>query len=345
MNLDSNVFIAGHKGLVGSSILEVLQTKGYKNIITKSKNELDLRDSAMVEDFFKINKIDVVLLAAAKVGGIMANNTFRADFIFENLAIQNNIIHNAYKYGVKKLLFLGSSCIYPKLCPQPIKEDYLLNGELEYTNEPYAIAKIAGLKMCESYALQYQCNFISVMPTNLYGINDNFDLYHSHVLPALIRKMYLAKCLQEDDIDSVIKNLGKNYKNILKEFGISKNSITIWGSGNVRREFLHSIDMAKACVFIMENINFKDLINNQDKNIRNTHINIGYGSDISIKELAFLIKNIIGFNGDIVFDNTKPDGTPQKLLDISKLQNLGFKPSIKLEDGIKEVYLHYKARA
>lgn len=345
MNLDSNVFIAGHKGLVGSSILEVLQTKGYKNIITKSKNELDLRDSAMVEDFFKINKIDVVLLAAAKVGGIMANNTFRADFIFENLAIQNNIIHNAYKYGVKKLLFLGSSCIYPKLCPQPIKEDYLLNGELEYTNEPYAIAKIAGLKMCESYALQYQCNFISVMPTNLYGINDNFDLYHSHVLPALIRKMYLAKCLQEDDIDSVIKNLGKNYKNILKEFGISKNSITIWGSGNVRREFLHSIDMAKACIFIMENINFKDLINNQDKNIRNTHINIGYGSDISIKELAFLIKNIIGFNGDIVFDTTKPDGTPQKLLDISKLQNLGFKPSIKLEDGIKEVYLHYKARA
>lgn len=344
MNLDSNVFIAGHKGLVGSSILEVLQTKGYKNIITKSKNELDLRDSAMVEDFFKINKIDVVLLAAAKVGGIMANNTFRADFIFENLAIQNNIIHNAYKYGVKKLLFLGSSCIYPKLCPQPIKEDYLLNGELEYTNEPYAIAKIAGLKMCESYALQYQCNFISVMPTNLYGINDNFDLYHSHVLPALIRKMYLAKCLQEDDIDSVIKNLGKNYKNILKEFGISKNSITIWGSGNVRREFLHSIDMAKACAFIMENINFKDLINNQDKNIRNTHINIGYGSDISIKELAFLIKNIIGFNGDIVFDTTKPDGTPQKLLDISKLQNLGFKPSIKLEDGIKEVYLHYKAR-
>lgn len=344
MNLDSNVFIAGHKGLVGSSILEVLQTKGYKNIITKSKNELDLRDSAMVEDFFKINKIDIVLLAAAKVGGIMANNTFRADFIFENLAIQNNIIHNAYKYGVKKLLFLGSSCIYPKLCPQPIKEDYLLNGELEYTNEPYAIAKIAGLKMCESYALQYQCNFISVMPTNLYGINDNFDLYHSHVLPALIRKMYLAKCLQEDDIDSVIKNLGKNYKNILKEFGISKNSITIWGSGNVRREFLHSIDMAKACVFIMENINFKDLINNQDKNIRNTHINIGYGSDISIKELAFLIKNIIGFNGDIVFDTTKPDGTPQKLLDISKLQNLGFKPSIKLEDGIKEVYLHYKAR-
>ena len=344
MNLDSNVFIAGHKGLVGSSILEVLQTKGYKNIITKSKNELDLRDSAMVEDFFKINKIDVVLLAAAKVGGIMANNTFRADFIFENLAIQNNIIHNAYKYGVKKLLFLGSSCIYPKLCPQPIKEDYLLNGELEYTNEPYAIAKIAGLKMCESYALQYQCNFISVMPRNLYGINDNFDLYHSHVLPALIRKMYLAKCLQEDDIDSVIKNLGKNYKNILKEFGISKNSITIWGSGNVRREFLHSIDMAKACVFIMENINLQDLINNQDKNIRNTHINIGYGSDISIKELAFLIKNIIGFNGDIVFDTTKPDGTPQKLLDISKLQNLGFKPSIKLEDGIKEVYLHYKAR-
>lgn len=343
MNLDSNIFVAGHRGLVGSSIFEVLKEKGYKNIITKSRDELDLRDTSKVEDFFKNNKIDVVILAAAKVGGIMANNTFRADFIFENLTIQNNIIHNSYKYGVEKLLFLGSSCIYPKLSPQPIKEEYLLSGELEYTNEPYAIAKIAGLKMCESYALQYGCNFISVMPTNLYGINDNFDLYNSHVLPALIRKMYLGKCLQEDDIDSVINNLGKDYKAILKDFGISKDSINIWGSGNVRREFLHSIDMARACVFIMENVDFKDLANGQ-REVRNTHINIGWGSDMSIKELAYLIKNIVGFGGDIVFDTSKPDGTPQKLLDTSKLQNLGFKPSIKLEEGIKEVYLSYKKR-
>ncbi len=343
MNLNSHIFVAGHKGLVGSSILEVLKQKGYNNIITKSKEELDLKDSNKVESFFSSNKIDIVILAAAKVGGIMANNTFRADFIFENLAIQNNVIHNSYKYGVKKLLFLGSSCIYPKLCPQPIKEEYLLNGELEYTNEPYAIAKIAGLKMCESYALQYGCNFISVMPTNLYGINDNFDLYNSHVLPALIRKMYLAKCLQEDDIESIIKDIGEDYNEILKEFGISKDNINIWGSGNVRREFLHSIDMAKACVFIIENINFKDLIKNYS-NIRNTHINIGCGNDISIRELAYLIKDIVGFDGDIIFDHTKPDGTPQKLLDISKLKNLGFKPSINLEDGIKEVYLHYKSR-
>lgn len=343
MNLDSNIFVAGHRGLVGSSILKVLNDKGYKNIITRSRDELDLKDSALVEELFKNNKIDIVVLAAAKVGGILSNNTFRADFIFENLAIQNNIIHNSYKYGVEKLLFLGSSCIYPKQCLQPIKEEYLLNGELEYTNEPYAIAKIAGLKMCESYAIQYGCNFISVMPTNLYGINDNFDLYNSHVLPAMIRKMYLAKCLQENNMDSIKLNLGENYKSILKEFGISKDSVNIWGSGNVRREFLHSLDMARACVFVLENIDFNDLAKGQ--NVRNTHINIGCGEDISIRELAFLVREIVGFSGEIVFDTSKPDGTPKKLLDISKLKNLGFFPSISLRDGIKEVYEEYKNRA
>ena len=336
MNLDSRIFVAGHRGLVGSSILQVLKGKGYKNIITKDRSELDLRDSALVEDFFKNNNIDIVVLAAAKVGGILANNTFRADFIFENLAIQNNIIHHSHKYNIKKLLFLGSSCIYPKLCPQPIKEEYLLNGELEYTNEPYAIAKIAGLKMCESYALQYDCNFISVMPTNLYGVNDNFDLYHSHVLPAMIRKMHLAKCLQENDLESIKQNLGENHQHILKEFGISKDSVNIWGSGNARREFLHSLDMARACVFVLENIDFKDLAKGQ--NVRNTHINIGCGEDISIRDLAYLVREIVGFGGEIVFDTSKPDGTPQKLLDISKLKNLGFSPSISLKEGIKEVY-------
>lgn len=236
MNLDSNIFVAGHRGLVGSAILQTLQYKGYKNLITKTKNELDLKDSGKTEDFFKKNKIDIVILAAAKVGGIMANNIYRADFIYENMAIQNNVIFNAYKYNVKKLLFLGSSCIYPKYAKQPMSEDYLLSSELEYTNEPYAIAKIAGLKMCESYSIQYGCNFISVMPTNLYGNNDNFDLQNSHVLPALIRKMHIAKCLEDGNIKALKADLGDNYEEILNKFNITKNSVEVWGSGNVRRD-------------------------------------------------------------------------------------------------------------
>lgn len=339
MRLDSRIFVAGHRGLVGSAIVESLQNKGYKNIILKDRKELDLLDSASVEEFFKKENIEVVFLAAAKVGGILANNTYRADFIYENLAIQNNVIFNAYKYGVQKLLFLGSSCIYPKFAKQPMKEEELLCGELEYTNEPYAIAKIAGLKMVESFALQYKCNFLSVMPTNLYGNNDNFELYNSHVLPALIRKIHLAKCLENNDLESVKKDLGSNYQKILDEFKISKNSVGIWGSGEVRREFLHASDMANACIYIMENLNFSDVARGSE--IRNTHINIGYGNDISIKELAYLIKEIVGFKGELVFDASKPDGTPQKLLDSTKLESFGFRAKISLKDGIKSVYQHY----
>ncbi len=343
MKKDSAIFVAGHRGLVGSAIVASLINKGYHNIITKSRDELDLQNFMAVRNFFAQNDIEYIFLAAAKVGGIFANNTYRASFIYENLAIQNNIIENAYRFGVKKLLFLGSSCIYPKFATQPINENCLLNGELEYTNEPYAIAKIAGIKMCESYALQYGCNFISVMPTNLYGNNDNFDLQNSHVLPALIRKMYLAKCLQNGDINAVRNNLGENYKEILEHFNISKNGLEVWGSGNVRREFLHSSDMANACVFVMENVDFDDLVKLSQNNseIRNTHINIGYGSDITIRELAYLIQKIANFDGEIVFNTSKPDGTPQKLLDSSRLNNLGFKPQIDLEFGVKQVYEYY----
>ncbi|GAA7260197.1 GDP-L-fucose synthase [Helicobacter pylori] len=334
MKKDSKIFIAGHRGLVGSAIYQELQERGYTNLFVRTHSELDLSDQAKVEEFFSQEKFDYVFLCAAKVGGIYANNTYRADFIYQNLAIQNAVIHSAYKYGVKKLLFLGSSCIYPKNAPQPMKENALLSSELEYTNEPYAIAKIAGLKMCESYNLQYGTNFLSVMPTNLYGENDNFDLQNSHVLPALLKKIYLAKLLGEGKIDEVKREIGD--LSLLEKHSISAERVVLWGSGNPRREFLHSKDMARACVYIMQNIDFKDLCEGSE--IRNTHINIGYGEDITIADLALMIKEIVGYRGEIHFDHSKLDGTMQKLLDTSKLTSLGWKPSIPLKEGIKEVY-------
>jgi GDP-L-fucose synthase len=316
MNKDSKIYIAGHRGLVGSAIVKNLISKGYTNLIHKSHKELDLLDSVAVANFFKSEQPEYVILAAAKVGGIVANNIYRADFIYENLQIQNNVIHQSYLNGVKKLLFLGSTCIYPKNCPQPMKEEYLLTSELEYTNEPYAIAKIAGIKMCESYNIQYGTNFISVMPTNLYGPNDNFDLETSHVLPALLRKMHEAK----------INNTAK---------------VEIWGSGKPRREFLYSEDMVDACVFLLENKDFKDTYKKGQKEIKNTHINIGTGVDISIKELALTIKKIVGYTGELYFNTDKPDGTMLKLTDPSKLNDFGWKHKVELEDGIKIMYEWY----
>ncbi|WP_100610475.1 GDP-L-fucose synthase family protein [Confluentibacter lentus] len=346
MNKDSKIYIAGHRGLVGSAILKNLQEKAYNNIVTRTHKELDLTNQVAVENFFKEEKPEYVFLAAAKVGGIVANNTYRADFIYENMMIQNNVIHQSYIHNVKKLLFLGSTCIYPKNAPQPMKEEYLLTDTLEYTNEPYAIAKIAGIKMCESYNLQYRTNFISVMPTNLYGPNDNFDLEKSHVLPALIRKIHLAKLLHQGKNNEVIADLRLNTieeaKDYLNKFGVSATSVEIWGSGKPKREFLWSEDMAEACVFIMENRDFKDTFSNTEKEIRNTHINIGTGEDISIKELAETIKEIIGFKGDLVFNYTKPDGTLRKLTDVSKLNSLGWKHTVELKQGIERIYKWYK---
>lgn len=343
MQRDSKIFVAGHRGLVGSSIMQVLQERGYSDLITQTHQELDLSDFAAVEKFFSTHKPEYVILAAAKVGGIAANNEYRADFIYENLAIQNNVIFHAHKHNAKKLLFLGSSCIYPKNAPQPITESSLLTSELEYTNEPYAIAKIAGLKMCESFALQYGCNFLSVMPTNLYGNNDNFDLHTSHVLPALLRKIHLAKLLAQGDSESVRRDVGLSggeLKSFLARFGISAQSVQIWGSGKPRREFLHALDMAKACVYVMEHIDFAD-VRGSEPQVRNTHINIGYGSDVSIAELAQMIKRIVGFEGELVFDSSKPDGTYQKLMDSSKIHALGWQPTIDLESGVASVYAHY----
>lgn len=345
MNKNSKIYIAGHRGLVGSAILKNLQDKGYENIVTRTHKELDLTNQGNVASFFEEENPEYVFLAAAKVGGIVANNVYRADFIYENMMIQNNVIHQSYIHEVKKLLFLGSTCIYPKNCPQPMKEECLLTGPLEYTNEPYAIAKIAGIKMCESYNLQYGTNFISVMPTNLYGPNDNFDLEKSHVLPALIRKIYLAKLLSEAKHEQVVKDLEVNTieeaNQLLNKFGVSKDSVEIWGSGNPRREFLWSEDMADACIFIMENRNFSDTYSKGKTKIRNTHINIGTGKDVSIKELAETIKEIIGFKGGLVFNTNKPDGAKRKLTDVSKLNGLGWKHEVELEEGIKRVYDWY----
>lgn len=301
MEKDSSIYVAGHKGMVGSAILRKLQAEGYSNIICKTSKELDLRNQQETANFFEVYKPEYVFLAAAKVGGILANDKYKADFLYDNLMIQNNVIHQAYKSGVKKLLFLGSSCIYPKMAPQPLKEEYLLTGLLEQTNEPYAIAKIAGIKMCDAYRYQYGCNFISVMPTNLYGPNDNYDLNTSHVLPAMIRKFHEAK---EHNIPEVV----------------------LWGSGKPLREFLHADDLADACYFLMQRYNEAGFVN------------IGVGNDISIAELANLIKGIVGYEGTIVWDATKPDGTPRKLMDVSKLQEAGWKASISLEEGIRRVY-------
>lgn len=305
MEKDAKIYIAGHRGMVGSAILRNLQSKGFSNFVLKTSSELDLKDQQAVAKFFAEEKPEHVFLAAAKVGGIHANNTYRAQFLYENLMIQNNVIHQSYEHGVKKLQFLGSSCIYPKMAPQPLKEDYLLTGPLEYTNEPYAIAKIAGIKMCENYRLQYGCDFISTMPTNLYGPNDNYDLNNSHVLPALIRKFHEAKESNAEFVE-------------------------IWGTGSPKREFLHVDDLAEACVYLMDNYNEPELVN------------IGTGEDIAIKDLALLIKDIVGFEGELRFDTSKPDGTPRKLMDVSKLHSYGWKHKIGLREGITSVYEEFK---
>ena len=304
MEKSSRIYIAGHRGMVGSAIFRKLEQEGFTNLITRTSSELDLRNQRAVTEFFESEKPEYVFLAAAKVGGIVANNTYRADFLYDNLVIQNNIIHNSYMAGVKKLLFLGSSCIYPKLAPQPLKEEYLLTGLLEPTNEPYAIAKIAGIKLCDAYRDQYNCDFISVMPTNLYGYNDNYHPENSHVLPALIRKFHEARV------------------NEAKE-------VVIWGSGSPMREFLFADDLADACFYLMQNYSEPSLIN------------IGTGQDITIKDLALLIKNIVGFEGDLVFDSSRPDGTPRKLMDVSKLHSRGWKHSIELDEGIRLAYADF----
>lgn len=380
MNKDSKIYIAGHAGMVGSAIHRKLKAEGFNNIVTRPREELDLLDQRATAEFFAREKPEYVFLAAAKVGGIMANNTYRAQFIYENLQIQNNVIHQSYLNGVKKLLFLGSSCIYPKHAPQPMKEEHLLTGKLEPTNEPYAIAKIAGIKMCESYNAQYDTNYISAMPTNIYGPNDNFDLETSHVLPALIRKMHLGKCLENEDWDALRKDLDKRplggvdgkagekeilavleangigFKSTVGSGQLASGSIqspvtsgqsankdkvqtanyqlptyvTLWGSGNPRREFLHVEDLADACYFMMQNYDDSQFVN------------VGVGGDISIKELALLIKDILGYEGELKFDTSKPDGTPRKLLDVNRLNDLGWKARIGLREGIEKTFKWYK---
>lgn len=366
MNKDSKIYVAGHKGLVGSALWKNLQSKGYTNLIGRSISELDLMDTQAVNAFFAEEKPEYVVLAAAKVGGIVANNTYRGQFIYENLMIQNNVIHAAYLSGVKKLLFLGSTCIYPREAPQPMPEDCLLTDPLEYTNEPYAIAKIAGIKLCESYNLQYGTNYISVMPTNLYGPNDNFDLEKSHVLPAMIRKMHLGKCLEENNWEAIRNDLNKRpiegvsgesseeeIVSILSKYGIRVNqsqsaSVEIWGTGAPLREFLWSEEMADACVYLLENTDFEDLVRinagasgERPKEIRNTHINIGTGKEITIKDLAYLIREKVGFTGELEFNASKPDGTMRKLTDPSKLHSLGWHHKIEIEDGVKKMYDWY----
>jgi len=354
MEKESKIYIAGHRGLVGSAIVNNLNLKGYTNLIFKTHAELDLTNQSDVETFFIKEKPEYVILAAAKVGGIVANNRYRADFIYENIMIQSNVINQSYLHGVKKLLFLGSTCVYPKNTSQPMSEDSLLTSTLEYTNEPYAIAKIAGIKMCESYNLQYGTNFIAVMPTNLYGPNDNFDLEKSHVLPALLRKIYLGKCLKNKDWKSIRSDFDKNpiervtglssneaILEILAKYGVKEDVIDIWGSGNPKREFLWSEDMADACIFLFENRDFEQTFSDVDQEVKNTHINIGTGIDISIKELAEQIKITIGYKGSFNFDISKPDGTMRKLTNVSRIHALGWKHTVSLDKGVEKMYAWY----
>lgn len=361
MKRESKIYIAGHKGMVGSAVHRHLKLKGYGNFILRTYSELDLKDQVAVNRFFETERPDYVILAAAKVGGIVANNTYRAEFIYENLMIQNNVIHAAWKNDVRKLLFLGSSCIYPKDASQPMKEEYLLTGPLEITNEPYAIAKIAGIKMCENYFRQYGCDFISVMPTNLFGPNDNYDLEKSHVLPAIIRKMHLGKCLYENRFEEIRKDLDRNpvegidgsrseheITGVLTRYGVSRKigstgqneesvAVKLWGTGMVYREFLHVDDMAGACVYMMEKVNSDTLYND----LKQTHVNIGTGSDVTIVKLAEIVKAITGYKGSVEWDRSKPDGTPRKQLDVELLHKLGWKHKISLEKGIRSVYENY----
>ncbi len=370
MKTYSKIYVAGHTGLVGSALTNTLRDKGYSNLLLRTMEELDLTDQRAVDSFFAEQKPEYVLIAAAKVGGIVANNTLRADFIYVNLMIQSNMIYSAWKHGVKKLLFLGSTCIYPKNAPQPMKEDYLLTSQLEFTNEPYAVAKIAGLKMCESFNIQYNTNFIAVMPTNLYGHGDNYNLEASHVLPALLRKFHLGKCLENNDIESIRKDLNRypvekingssdqeSIIRILDKYGIilsgkghsgkTQVSVTIWGTGTPLREFMNSKDMAEACIFIMENTDVKDIVNihksgKSDPEYHPPHfLNIGTGEEISIMDLANKVKGLTGFSGDVVFDSSKPDGTMRKATDTSALKGLGYRHKISLEEGLAGTYSQY----
>ena len=353
MEKNSKIYVAGHRGLVGSAIWNNLLAKGYTNLVGRTHSELDLLDGVAVREFFDNEKPEYVILAAAHVGGIMANLKYRADFIYQNLQIQQNVIGESYRHGVKKLLFLGSTCIYPREAPQPIKEEYLLTSPLEYTNEPYAIAKIAGLKMCESFNLQYGTNYIAVMPTNLYGPRDNFNLETSHVMPAMIRKMYLAKMLNEGNFDSIRADLNRRpvegidgspsqepIAELLDRYALNASRLLLWGSGTPIREFLWSEDMADASVYVLENINFDD-VKGSNPEVRNCHINIGSGKEITIAALASLIKETIGYNGNIEWDSSKPDGTIRKLTDVSKLHSLGWHHKMEINDGVAALYNWY----
>ncbi len=355
MKKDAKIYVAGHRGLVGSAIWKNLQERGYTNLVGRTHGELDLLDGEAVKRFFDEEQPEYVFLAAAHVGGIMANNRYRADFIYNNLQIQQNVIGESFRHGVKKLLFLGSTCIYPRDAMQPMNEEALLTSSLEYTNEPYAIAKIAGLKLCESLNLQYGTNYIAVMPTNLYGPNDNFDLERSHVLPAMIRKIHLAHCLHRNDWEAIEEDLNRRpvegvngdcnrevILEVLAKYGITAEEVRLWGTGKPLREFLWSEEMADACVFVMERVDFKDLYKEDDKEVRNCHINIGTGKEITIRRLAELIVETVGYEGRLSFDSSKPDGTMRKLTDPGKLHRLGWHHRIEIEEGVRLMYECYK---